>query len=71
MINKISVTKEEAAKIASTSITTIDDWLAHGLPAFRVGRKVLISVNLLTKWIDDKSINREGFYKPVSNTIFD
>jgi len=51
---KFAFTRREAAKAASTSLTTIDMWLHRRdcLPHFRVGKKVFIPVDAFRDFLN-------------------
>ena len=56
---KFAFTRREAAKAASTSLTTIDEWLRRRdcLPHFRVGKKVFIPLDAFRDFL-----NRQAGY---------
>ena len=69
--NQISVTREGAAELNSTSVKTIDGWIQRGLPAYKEGVKTLINVELLNEWTRNLAKNRIGFSEaPARRRIF-
>ena len=54
--NRITITPKEAASMLGLSLTTMYE-LVHsdGFPCIRVGKKILINVEGLRKWVDEQS----------------
>lgn len=69
--NRILVSREDAAQLASTSVKTIDLWLNEGLPAFKQGKKIFIPVDVMRDWAINRAKNRIGFHStPTGRQIF-
>lgn len=53
--NRITITPKEAASMLGLSLTTMYE-LVHsdGFPCTRIGKKILINVEGLRKWIDNE-----------------
>lgn len=49
------MTRKEAAAYARVSTKTIDRWIRLGMPATRIGGRVLIRPAALSRWIEVKA----------------
>ncbi|MCA9289009.1 MAG: excisionase family DNA-binding protein [Phycisphaerales bacterium] len=58
---RLALSKDEAAAALALSPRTIDDLIADGsLPCVRVGRRVLLPVDGLRRWLADNSEGGAG-----------
>ncbi len=54
--NRIAITTEEAAEMLGLSMTTMYELVhAEGFPSMRIGKKILISVEGLQNWLNERS----------------
>jgi excisionase family DNA binding protein len=51
-IPKLALTKKEAAAALSVSVDFFDEHIAHELPMIRRGRRRLVPVRALQRWVD-------------------
>lgn len=54
--NRITINTREAAQILGVSLPTMYELVhAEGFPSIRVGRKILINVEGLRNWVNERS----------------
>ena len=54
---RLALTRDEAAKALGISLRSVDALIAEqasGFPVVRVGRKVLVPVQLLERWLEEQ-----------------
>lgn len=69
---KIAVVPEEAAEMCTVGIGVILDWVKNetSFPAIKIGRKTIIPVDGLRKWIEARGALRIGL-KTHSSQVAD
>jgi hypothetical protein len=57
--NEDALTKADLAKRFGKTARTIDNWMASGLPYYKLGKSCYFKWSAIQKWIDDKrTINK-------------
>lgn len=62
-MEKLALTREEAAEQCSVSLPVLDAYLKRSnnpMPCFRAGRRVLIPREALKKWLEEETARQAG-----------
>ena len=68
---KMCITMDEAAEIASTGRRVIQEWVYEdgSFPCFAVGRKMLIPVDSFREWLNNRGKMRVGLPKGSGSKV--
>ncbi len=52
-VNRISASVRETASLCGVHRGTVERWIREGLPCVRIGRKRLVRIETLDRWLRD------------------